>query len=107
MRRCLAVVSLLAIGGCSNFRSLFSAHAGVAAEAGGQQLTAEGLSKFLSPAKGPQLSRDAAEHVAQLWINYVLFAQAAATGTLPTDSASIAKTSWSEITEIRERRWHD
>lgn len=110
MRRCLtgcALVGLLAVSGCSNFRSLFSAHRGVAAEAGGQQLTVQQLTHFLSTGKGAPVNRDVAEYVAQLWVDYALFAQDVAAGTLPTDSASVAKAAWSEIAQIRERRWHD
>lgn len=110
MRRSLAscaLVGLLAVGGCSNFRTLFSAHRGAAAEAGGQELTVDKLSRFLGTSKGAPLNRDVAQYVAQLWVDYALFAQGAATGTLPTDSASVAVASWSEIAEIRERRWHD
>src|SRR5262245_39179923 len=110
MRRSLAscaLVGLLAVGGCSNFRTLFSAHRGAAAEAGGQELTVDRLGHFLEASKGAPVNKDVAQYVAQLWVDYALFAQAAATGTLPTDSASVAAASWSEIAEIRERRWHD
>src|SRR5690349_13833642 len=87
-----AVVGLLAIasGGCSDFRSLFSAHAGAVADVGGYQLTAERLSKILTAGRGTQVGRDVAHYVTQLWVDYALFAQAAATGRLPLDSTSIA-----------------
>jgi hypothetical protein len=109
MRRCLAVVGLLAIGssGCSDFRSLFSAHAGVVADVGGQQLTAERLSQILTSGPGAQVTRDAAEYITQLWVDYALFARAAAAGKLPMDSAGIAEALWSEVAEMRGRRWHD
>ena len=50
MRRNVILVAVLAIGlvGCGNFRDLFSAHADLAAEAGGQQLTAQRLAQIVS-----------------------------------------------------------
>src|SRR5207244_5861174 len=47
MRRNVILVAVLAIGlvGCGNFRELFSAHAGVAAEAGGSELAAHRLGR--------------------------------------------------------------
>lgn len=109
MRRSLALVGLLGmgIGGCSDVRSLFSANAGAVADVGGQKFTAEQLSKILTAGRGSQADKDAAERVTRLWIDHALFAQAAVTGALPTDSASIAEVAWSDIAETRARRWHD
>ena len=94
--------------GCSNFRDLFSAHADVAAEAGGQQLSAQRLAEILvSPSKGVRLNRETAEFVANAWIDYTLFGQAAARGELPTDSVSITEALWPEISELKGSHWHD
>ncbi len=94
--------------GCSNFRDLFSAHADVAAEAGGQELSTKRLAEILvSPSKGVHINRETAEFVANAWIDYTLFGQAAARGELPTDSASITEALWPEISEIKGSHWHD
>ena len=48
----------LGSAGCSNFRDLFSAHADVAAEAGGQELPVERLAEIVaSPRKGVRIKQ--------------------------------------------------
>jgi peptidyl-prolyl cis-trans isomerase D len=103
----LFVLLIAGLAGCSGFRDLFSAHADVAAEAGDQQLTAERLSQILSGAKGMRPNREAAEFVSNVWVDYSLFAQAAAEGKLPLDSAGIAEVVWPEMAELQGSHWHD
>jgi hypothetical protein len=108
---CLLVPSLiLGLGstGCSSFRDLFSAHADVAAEAGGQDLPAKRLAEIMASAgKGVQLNRETAEFVANVWVDYTLLGQAVAQNRLPLDSASVAEAVWPEISELKGMRWHD
>jgi hypothetical protein len=110
MGRSVILASLL-LGGsltaCSSFRDLFSAHADVAAEAGGQRLTPERLAQIMSSGKGLKASRDAANFVANVWIDYTLFGQAVASGKLPLDSASIAQAVWPQLAELKGNHWHD
>ena len=55
----LSLVIAAALAGCSNFRDLFSAHADVAAEAGGSELTAERLSQIIGGgARACKLTRE-------------------------------------------------
>ena len=100
---------LLAAGlaGCGSFRDLFSAHADVAAEAGGEQLTSARLAQVLSSAKGVKPSHEAGNFISNVWIDYALFAQAAAAGKLPFDSAGIAQVVWPEMAELKGSHWHD
>ncbi len=113
MRRCLAVVTLpvalAAVGttGCSDFKTLFSAHPGVVAEVGGKPLTAERVSQILTTGGGAEPSREAADYLTQVWVDHALFAQAAVDGKLPLDSASTVEALWSEIAERMARRWQD
>jgi hypothetical protein len=93
--------------GCSDFRELFSAHADVAAEAGGQRLSPERLGQILSGGKGIRPNREAADFVTNAWVDYALFAQAVADGKLPLDSASIAQAVWPQLAELRGGHWHD
>jgi peptidyl-prolyl cis-trans isomerase D len=92
---------------CSSFRDLFSAHADVAAEAGGQRLPPERLAQIMSSGKGIQPNRDAANFVGNVWIDYTLFGQAVANGKLPLDSASIAQAVWPQVAELKGNHWHD
>jgi hypothetical protein len=107
MRRLLIAAGLLGIAGCSNFRDLFSAHADVAATAGALELKTDRLGQILAGPKGAQLNREASEFVGNLWIDYALFAQAVATGKLPTDSAAVAEVFWPDIADLRSRHWFD
>ncbi|HEY0350729.1 MAG TPA: peptidylprolyl isomerase, partial [Gemmatimonadales bacterium] len=110
MRRFGLLTALLLAGGltaCNSFRDLFSAHADVAAEAGGQRLTPERLGQIMSSGKGIRPNREAANFVSNVWVDYTLFGQAVADGKLPVDSASIAKAVWPELAELRGSHWHD
>ena len=110
MRRfALVPLVVLAAGltACDSFRDLFSAHADVAAEAGGQRLTPQRLGQIMNSGKGVKPTREAANFVANIWVDYALFAQAVADGKLPVDSASIAKAVWPELAELRGSHWHD
>lgn len=100
---------LLAAGlaGCGNFRDLFSAHADAAAVAGDQRLSSDRLAQILSSGKGIKATREAASFISNVWVDYALFAQAAADGKLPLDSASIARAVWPELAELRGSHWHD
>jgi peptidyl-prolyl cis-trans isomerase D len=106
-----ALFSLLllaaAVTGCGSFRDLFSAHANVAAQAGSQQLTSERLAQILSSGKGIKPSQETANFVSNVWVDYALFAQAAANGKLPYDSTGIAQVVWPEVAELRGSHWHD
>jgi hypothetical protein len=100
---------LLAAGlaGCGSFRDLLSAHADVAAEAGGQRLSPERLGQIMNSGKGVRPNREAANFVSNIWVDYTLFGQAVADGKLPLDSASIAQAVWPELAELRGSHWHD
>jgi hypothetical protein len=96
-----------ALTACSNFKDLFSAHADVAAEAGDQRLSPERLAKIMNSGKGIRPNREAANFVANVWIDYTLFGEAVATGKLPRDSASIAQIVWPQLAELKGTHWHD
>lgn len=95
------------LSACDKTRDLFSAHADVAAEAGDQKLSAERLGQILSTGKGIKPSHETATFVSNIWIDYALFAQAAADNKLPLDSAGIAQVVWPELAELRGSHWHD
>src|SRR5918994_6700414 len=92
---------------CSSFRDLFSAHADVAAEAGSRRLTPERLAQIMISGKGIRPDREVAKFVANVWVDYALFAEAVANGKLPLDSASIARAVWPQLAELKGSHWHD
>ncbi len=104
----IGALAALSLAGCSNFRDLFTAHADVAAEAAGTELSAVRLADILAGAGGRQrITREAGDFVAGTWVDYALFGQAVAEGKLPTDSASIAEAVWPEISELKGTHYHD
>lgn len=107
MRRLVVLFGLVAVTGCSDFKSLFRAHSDVAAEAGQLELSSERLAEILTGPKGLRINSDAARFVAALWTDYALFAEAVSQNKLPADSAAIAGALWPAIAEIKATRWHD
>ncbi|HSM17130.1 MAG TPA: peptidylprolyl isomerase [Gemmatimonadales bacterium] len=107
MRRALVMLGLVATIGCGEIRNMFSSHADVAAEAGDRQLTAQQVGELMARTKGVQLTPQAAEFISNVWVDYTLFAQAVAAGTLPSDSADIARVMWSDIAELKATQWYD
>jgi hypothetical protein len=108
MRRSLLCLTLaLFAAGCSGAKDMFSAHANVAAEAAEQTLTADSLAGLLHAAKGARITPETAEFLANLWVDFQLFGTGIAEGKIGTDSATIVRVMWPEITEAIGTRWHD
>jgi PPIC-type peptidyl-prolyl cis-trans isomerase-like protein len=106
MRR-VSLALLVALTACANFKETFTARRDTAAEAGSLKLAPDTLARILAAPRGIRLTKDAANFVANLWVDYALFAQAAVAGKLPRDSASAAKALWPEVAELRTQHWHD
>ncbi len=109
MLRRLAILSVtaLSLAGCSGFRDLFSAHADVVARAAGQELTAQRLAELLAPQKAVQLRREVIDRVADLWVDYQLFAEAVANGDSLTDTATVMTASWPAVMQRLANHLHD
>ncbi len=106
--RPLMFALVLTLSGCSGFQDLFSAHADVAAEVDGQELPAKRLADLVfGVGKGTRITRQTSEFVANAWVDYSLFARAAAEKKLPLDSASVAEAVWPELTELKGNHFHD
>ena len=108
MRRVwLVLVGVVVFAGCKNFRELFSAHADVAAEAAGQDLTAQRLADIMGGTKGIRVTREAADFVANVWVDYTLFTQSLVQGVDLSDSSAVAETMWPQIAMVTADRWFD
>lgn len=105
MRRYLVVLAAAAlVGGC---KEMFSAHAGRAAKAGSLELSSEQLAGLLTSAKTVSLNRETADFITNVWVDYALVAEAAATGRSLTDSATIAAAMWPQLAEMTAAHWFD
>jgi hypothetical protein len=106
MRRLVWCAMAMALTGC-NVREAFTAHADESARAGALELPAERLGLLLAGGKNVQLNRETADFVANIWVDYALFAQRLARGDSLTDSATVAEAMWPQLTEMRATHWHD
>jgi hypothetical protein len=107
MRWWVVTVPAALLSGCENLKDIVSARAEVAAEAQGQQLEVERLAEVMASVKGLPLTQQAAEVVANTWVDHMLFAQAVAARRDLTDSATAAAVLWPQLTEARATHWHD
>lgn len=107
MRRVWLAIAATALLGCNNLRDMFSAHTDTAAEAAGQNLTAQRLAVIVGGTKGIRVTREAAEFVANIWVDYTLLTQAMVQGTNLADSGAVAATMWPQIAMVKADRWFD
>ncbi len=107
MRGWLAAAMGLGLMGCEGLKELVSTRPEVVAEAAGQALTVDRLAQVMASVKGLPLTREAADVIANTWIEYALFAHAVATGHDLGDSASAAAVLWPQLAEAQATQWHD
>jgi hypothetical protein len=107
MRRLALLLALALVPAVAGCRDALSAHADEAASAEGQVLGVERLATLMAGAKGLKPSAQSARDVANFWVDFTLFSQAVAEGTVFTDSATIAAAMWRELTEIKGTHWYD
>ena len=78
----------------------------VAATAGTQQLSVTRLADILGNSQAP-LEKDVARSIAELWVNYQLAGIAAAKGDSLTDVKAMDAALWSNIDNIRVKKFYD
>ncbi len=109
MRRLSGVVlgAVVLLAGCDALRNMGSGTPTVAATAAGQELSVERLAQLMVGAKGVPLAPEAADFIANLWVDHTLLAQSLASGRDFLDSATAVEVMWPELVEMRGTRWHD
>jgi hypothetical protein len=107
MRRWSAGVMVVAVLVGTGCKEMWQARPDVVAEASGQTLKAERVAELMSKIKGFPLSREAAEFLANMWVDHTIFAQALAGGRDLADSATAAQVLWPELAELKAGRFHD
>jgi hypothetical protein len=107
MRRWAVVMLAAVLPGCEQARDVFSARPESAAEARGQRLPVELVARVMASLKGMPMTREAADVIANTWVDHTLFAQAVAAGRDLTDSATAAAVLWPQLTEAKATRWHE
>jgi hypothetical protein len=107
MVRRFAVLSFVALAGCSGLRDAISAHQDVVAQAGGQVLTVNHLAELIAPVKNVPLRRQVVDRIADLWVDWQLLGQAAAQGDSLLDSATVAAANWPVLMQRLADRLHE
>src|SRR5215510_14744032 len=102
----LLVLTSLVVG-CNSVRDAFTPRADVVARANDQTLGVERLAGWASGSKQVPLEPLAFNRLANIWVDYALFAQAIAHGQDLRDSATMTAAMWPVVSQIKWERFHD
>jgi hypothetical protein len=102
----MAVALPPALTGCAAARDAFSPSAEVSAQAAGRELSTDRLVTLLIAMPG-SIESDAAEFVANLWVDLTLFAEAHVNGTLGDDSVRVRRAVWPQLAQTMLGVWRD
>src|SRR2546422_11543323 len=94
MGRLGLMVVVLVLAGCSALRDAFSAHAQVAGTAAGQTLTVDRLARVVGHAQRIPIRPDVLTGVANVYLDYAVFATELGRGRDLHDSALVLATQW-------------
>jgi hypothetical protein len=92
---------------CGSFRDVFTSHAETAARVGSRELPSTKVAEIITRLGGPTANPQAADLIAGIWVDMGLFAEQVAQGKLGTDSATMVRLMWPQITESKIQAWHD
>ncbi|MBI1810025.1 MAG: peptidylprolyl isomerase, partial [Gemmatimonadetes bacterium] len=103
--RATALIAVLALSACAGLRDALTAHVDLVAKAGSQELSVKRLAEMMAAAQVPP-RKDVALAISNLWVNYQLLAQSAATGDTFTDAA-VDEAMWAQIAQIKSKKYYD
>src|SRR6267143_3796443 len=106
MRRLGLVVLVFVVAGCGALRDAFSAHAEVAGVAAGQTLTVDHLAKLIGRAQRIPIRPDVLTGVANVYLDYALFAAELGRGRDMHDSALVLASQWPVAAQLKWERYH-
>lgn len=106
MRRLGLMVTVLALAGCGALRDAFSAHPQVAGTAAGQTLSVERLAGLVGHAQRVPVRPDVLAGVANVYLDYAVFAAALARGRDLHDSALALAAEWPMVAQLKWERYH-
>lgn len=101
----LTAASLMVLTACEGFREAMTAHVDVAARAESQQLSVQRLADLMGKSQVP-VSKEVAQSIADLWVNYQLLAKAGASGDSLADTTLIDEVMWPVYTQSRTTKWY-
>src|SRR3989442_7069869 len=101
------VVMVFALTGCSALRDAFSADAQVGGTAAGQTLTVDRLAHVVGHAQRIPIRPDVLTGVANVYLDYAVFATALGRGRDLRDSALVLAAEWPVVAQLKWERYHD
>jgi len=101
------IVMVLALAGCSALRDAFSANAKVAGTAAGQTLTVDRLAQVVGHAQRIPIRPDVLTGVANVYLDYALFAAELGRGRDMHDSALVLASQWPVAAQLKWERYHN
>src|SRR5260370_11041990 len=107
MRRVVGMAVVLVLAGCSALRDAFSAHVEVAGSAAGKALTVERLAGLVGRAPRIPVRPDVISGVANVYLDYAVFATALGRGRDLRDSALAAAAEWPLVAQLKWERYHE
>src|SRR5437867_6185703 len=107
MGRLGLMVMVLVLAGCGALRDAFSAHAQVAGTAAGQTLTVDRLARVVGHAQRIPIRPDVLTGVANVYLDYAVFATELGRGRDLHDSALVLAAQWPVAAQLKWERYHD
>jgi hypothetical protein len=101
------LVAAVAVTGCGSFRDVFTSHAETAARVGSKELKSARVAEIIGRLGGPNANPQAADLITGIWVDMSLFGDQVASGQLKTDSATIERLMWPQLSEQKISSWHD
>jgi len=106
MRLRLATILLgtVVLAGCHD---TFQSRSDLVARAGDAELPVDTLAAIVVGGKGVPVHRNVIEQLADLWVDYTLFAERIASGDSLLDSATVVAAMWPEVEQSIANTFHD
>src|SRR5256886_14181434 len=101
------IVVVLVVAGCGARREAFAAHAQVAGPAAGQPLTVEPLASLVGHAQRIPIRPDVLTGVANIYLDYAVFATELGRGRDLHDSALVLAAQWPVAAQLKWEHYHD
>src|SRR2546430_10789536 len=100
------IVGVLVLAGGAALRDAFSAHAQVAGTAAGQTLTVDRLAHVVGHAQRIPIRPDVLTGVANVYLDYAVFAAELGRGRDLHDSALVLAAQWPAAAQLKWERYH-
>ncbi len=102
----LSLVGVWALAACRGFKEAMTAHVDVVAHAGSQELSVTRLGTLVGRSKAP-LQKEFVRQLAQMWVDYQLLGQAAASNDSLNQPAVESDALWAVTANAKAKHWFE